>query len=103
MPAATRALSRDSSVEAFSNQGNFCWVHESLRLRAIGGRKWLERTPAMAAGLTDHVWTVEEVLRFPVPPRARTATTKPRRGRTRDQGRLLPFPARPAPPTGRAA
>jgi len=82
---------------------NVCWTHESLRLRAIGGRKWLERTPAMAAGLTDHVWTVEEVLRFPVPPRARTATTKPRRGRTRDPGRLLPFPARPAPPTGRAA
>ncbi len=29
---------------------NFCWAHESLRLRAIGGRKWQERTPAMAAG-----------------------------------------------------
>ncbi len=47
-----------------------CWVHESLRMRAIGGRKWLERTPAMAAGLTDYVWTLEEVLRSPVPPRA---------------------------------
>lgn len=22
-----------------------------------------QRTPAMAAGLTDHVWTVEELLR----------------------------------------
>ncbi|GAC1405811.1 MAG: IS1 family transposase [Chloroflexota bacterium] len=50
---------------------NFCWVHESLRLRAIGGRsKWLERTPAMAAGLTDHIWTMEEVLRYRVPPAA---------------------------------
>jgi transposase-like protein len=48
---------------------NFCWVHESLRLRAIGrGYKWQERTPAMAAGLTDHVWTVEEVLRSRVLP-----------------------------------
>ena len=82
---------------------NVCWAHESLRLRAIGGRKWQERTPAMATGLTDYAWTLDEVLRYPVPPRARTATTKPRRGRTRDQGRLLPFPARPAPPTGRAA
>ena len=39
---------------------NFCWTHESLRLRAIGGRQWQERTPAMAAGLTDHTsgpWT----------------------------------------------
>jgi len=82
---------------------NVCWTHESLRLRAIGGRRWLERTPAMAAGLTDHVWTLEDVLRYPVPPRERTLTSKPRRGRRRDQGRLLPFPARPAPPTGRAA
>jgi len=83
---------------------NFCWAHESLRLRAIGGRTWLERTPSMAAGVTDHAWTLEEVLRYPVPPRARAVTTKPRRGRRRDQGRLLPFPARPAPPpTGRAA
>ncbi len=83
---------------------NFCWVHESLRLRAIGGRKWLERTPAMTAGLTDHVWTLEGVLRYPVPPRARTGTSKPRRGRKRDHGCLIPFPARPAPPsTGRAA
>ena len=31
---------------------NYCWVHESLRLRAIGtGHQWVERTPAMAAGL----------------------------------------------------
>ncbi len=83
---------------------NWCWTHESLRLRAIGGRKWQERTPAMAAGLTDHAWTLDEVLRYPVPPRERAVTTKPRRGRTRDHGRLLPFPARPAPPpTGRAA
>ena len=26
------------------------------------------RTPAMAAGLTDHVWTLREVLLFRVPP-----------------------------------
>jgi transposase-like protein len=47
---------------------NFCWSHQSLRLRAIGGRKWQERTPAMAAGLTDHVWTLEDLLRYRVPP-----------------------------------
>ena len=38
---------------------NFCWPHESLRLRARGTPRWQERTPAMAAGLTDHVWTME--------------------------------------------
>jgi transposase-like protein len=46
---------------------NFCWVHRSLRLPAASGGKWVERTPAMAAGLTDHVWTVQEILRHQVP------------------------------------
>jgi len=26
---------------------------------------WQRRTPAMAAGLTDHVWSLAEWLRFP--------------------------------------
>jgi hypothetical protein len=29
---------------------------------------WRPYTPAMAAGLTDHVWTLQEVLLFRVPP-----------------------------------
>ncbi len=33
---------------------NVCWPHASLRVRANGARTWQERTPAMAAGLTDH-------------------------------------------------
>jgi hypothetical protein len=31
-------------------------------------KKWQPRTPAMAAGITDHVWTLEELLLFRVPP-----------------------------------
>jgi hypothetical protein len=48
---------------------HFCWVHESLRLAApLGtGAKWQQRTPAMAAGLTDHCWTLAELLPYPVP------------------------------------
>jgi transposase-like protein len=48
---------------------NFCWTHESLRLAAPArsGRKWQHRTPAMAAGLTDHCWTMHELLRYQVP------------------------------------
>jgi len=26
------------------------------------GRRWLLRSPAMAAGLTDHIWTIKELL-----------------------------------------
>jgi transposase-like protein len=51
---------------------NFCWEHKSLRREREGsdpaGGKWVENTPAQAAGLTDHRWSVEELLSFPVPP-----------------------------------
>jgi hypothetical protein len=48
---------------------NFCWEHGSLRVAAgPGGQlKWCERTPAMAAGLTDHAWTMHELLSQPIP------------------------------------
>jgi transposase-like protein len=50
---------------------NFCSYHKSLRLPGIvGGHKWIPRTPAIAAGLTDHIWTVKELLLFRVPPPA---------------------------------
>ncbi len=43
---------------------NFCWVVRTLRARGADGH-WRKRTPAMAAGLTDHVWSVTEWLTFP--------------------------------------
>ena len=46
---------------------NFCQGHRSLRVRQEQGKKWLPRTPAMAAGWTDHVWSVEELLSFKPP------------------------------------
>jgi transposase-like protein len=48
---------------------HFCWLHESLRLQAPAGAcwKWQERTPAMAAGLTNHRWTMQELLGYQVP------------------------------------
>ncbi len=45
---------------------NFVRTHSALRLklgqRGKHGRKWQPRTPAMAAGLTDHIWTLEDLL-----------------------------------------
>jgi hypothetical protein len=29
---------------------------------AEAGRRWIRRSPAMAAGLTDHIWEIEELL-----------------------------------------
>jgi IS1 family transposase len=43
---------------------NFCWPVETLRERDTDGR-WRSRTPAMAAGLTDRVWSLAEWLAFP--------------------------------------
>lgn len=49
---------------------NMVRPHKSLRLRATdtSSRKWVPRTPAMAAELTDHIWTVKELLTTVVPP-----------------------------------
>jgi transposase-like protein len=48
---------------------NFCTDHASLRVAGIiNGHKWLPRTPAMAAGLADHRWSVPELLAYQVPP-----------------------------------
>jgi hypothetical protein len=48
---------------------NFCWPHDSLRQRAPDDalHKWHPRTPAMAAGLAVHPWTIGELLRFQIP------------------------------------
>jgi hypothetical protein len=43
---------------------NFCWAVRTLRQKGADGR-WRQRTPAMAAGLADHVWTLREWLSFP--------------------------------------
>ncbi len=49
---------------------NFTLPHRSLRLAVTGSstRKWQPRTPAMAAGATDRILSLEELLRFRVPP-----------------------------------
>ena len=52
---------------------NLCAFHHSLRLKlSVGehGHHWVPRTPALAAGLTDHRWTIPELLTFHVPPPA---------------------------------
>ena len=38
---------------------NFCWCVRTLRTKDEAGR-WRARSPALAAGLTDHVWTWRE-------------------------------------------
>ncbi len=56
---------------------NFCLPHSALRIglpqplptRGTGSpKKWRKCTPAMAAGITDEVWTMQKLLLFRVPP-----------------------------------
>jgi IS1 family transposase len=56
---------------------NFCLPHASVRqpvpqpvhTHGTGSAtQWRPCTPALAAGLTDHIWTLREVLLFRVPP-----------------------------------
>jgi len=46
---------------------NFCWAVRTLRVKGDNGQ-WQARTPAMAAGLADHVWSTEEWVTFPAKP-----------------------------------
>jgi len=78
--SATPCKSEDGlrqQLAPFQVYYNFVLSHASLRqalaepVPTNGGgsaKRWLPCTPAMAAGLTDHVWGLREVLRFRVPP-----------------------------------
>jgi hypothetical protein len=91
---------------------NFCFAHHELSKPQHFGYAC---TPAMAAGLTDHIWTVQEVLTYkiapalwvePKPPRrARKKAVSdppvPKRPRGRPRKHPLPDPTLPKRPRGR--
>jgi hypothetical protein len=59
-----------ASVYLMGTVYNFCTYHRSLRLELTlphQRRRWLRRTPAIAAEITDHKWSVDELLWFKVP------------------------------------
>ena len=65
----TYCFSKDWDVHAaatyFTMYGyNFCWAVRTLRVKGADDR-WRKRTPAMSAGLADHVWSLREWLTFP--------------------------------------
>jgi hypothetical protein len=70
--AARQATTVEAGMWLVGACYNFCWCHDSLRYhrRAADpqGGKWVARTPAQAAGLTDHPWSVQELLTCKVPP-----------------------------------
>lgn len=56
---------------------HFVLTHKTLRAKLAqpiptkgsgSPKKWIYRTPAIATGLTDHVWTMKELLTYPIVP-----------------------------------
>ena len=70
---ARRTLTLQHGMYLIGTVYNFCMPHASLTPIGSG------TTPAMAAGITDHCWTVQELLSFHVPPPRWTPPTQ--RGR----------------------
>ena len=86
---ARRTLTRRHGMSLIGSVYNCCTYQASLRLAAsAAGMPCLKRTPAMAAGITDHGWTVQELLSFPVPP-PRWRPPKPRGRPSRALKRLI--------------
>jgi IS1 family transposase len=63
---------------------HFCLPHGGLReeifppipTKGSGSpKKWRQVTPAMSAGVTDHVWTLQELLTYRLPPDAQVGTS----------------------------
>ena len=78
--AARQTATLEAGMWVVGTCYNCCWPHASLRRRRgptdPPGGTWVARTPAQAAGLTDHRWSVPELLTYQVPPPPRK-----RRGR----------------------
>lgn len=65
----SKILKRHSNaLDFFQAWYNFVKPHKSLRLEINqGNKRWMQRTPAMAEGLTDHIWSIRELLDFRIP------------------------------------
>lgn len=64
---ARRPDSRDANGSWAMTVYNWVREHRSLKRllpQPIGKRKYEKRSPAMAAGLTDFIWSVEAILRY---------------------------------------
>jgi hypothetical protein len=57
-----------------ASSSNCGWPVRTLRA-GVGRRRYRQRTPARAAGLTDHVWSLREGLKYPSLDRTRGART----------------------------
>jgi len=92
--AAHRLEALETGMYLIGCTYNWCFPHHELSSSKHAG---FPCTPAMAAGLTDHIWSVREVLIYKVAP---APWVQPKR-RGRPRKHPLPDPTVPKRPRGR--
>lgn len=96
--AAQRLQALEMGMYLIGSTYNFCCFHHELSKRTVGEvQKLLRQTPAMASGLTDHLWSLSELLRYKVAP---APWVQPKR-RGRPRTKPLADPNVPKRPRGR--
>jgi IS1 family transposase len=110
--AAHRLETLETGMYLIGCTYNFCVPHHELSKPTHFGTAC---TPAMAAGLTDHIWTVQEVFTYKIAPapwvepkpakrcrkKAGVDPARPKRPRGRPRKHPLPDPSVPKRPRGR--
>jgi IS1 family transposase len=92
--AARRLYAVETGMYLIGSTYNFCFPHHELSKAKQHG---FPCTPAMAAGLTDHVWSVFELLCYRVAP----SPWVPPKRRGRPRRHPVPDPSQPKRPRGR--
>ena len=98
--AAARMETLEAGMYLVGCPYNFCLPHQELSKKAHFG---CPTTPAMAAALTDHIWSLRELLWYKVAPASwvEAAPAKPKRPRGRPGKRAKAEPPLPKRPRGR--
>jgi len=69
--AARRLAGLESGMWLLGCTYNLCWPHHELSRQATSAQEGpgeVLLTPAMASGLTDHIWSIQELLSYRVAP-----------------------------------
>ncbi len=66
--AASRVQALEAGMYLIGCAYNFCWPHQHVSQPAGQGEPRLLQTPAMAAHLTDHIWSMRELLQYQIAP-----------------------------------
>src|SRR5947209_1967459 len=85
--AASRLQALHTGMYLIGCTYNFCFAHHELsKARYVGS----PCTPAMAAGLTDHVWSLGELLSYRIPPLPWVPPKRPHRRSIEQDGSIRP-------------